>query len=87
VGATGDPVQPGSDQDRPQLSASSQGGLKPWPAVILAAGYVGELPDQRPALDGDKSADTGLLGCKSKATVTLLRRGNTVEGNGVARIR
>ncbi len=62
VGTAGDPVPPGSDQNRARLPAPGQGCLKPRPAVVLAAGDVREFPDQGPALGGHETSGARLLG-------------------------
>jgi len=84
VGKGGDPNQPGGCQNGAQLPAAGQGCLKPWTAIVLAAGDVGARPNQRPALSSDIGSHTGLLGFQTEAALSPLCRGDAVEGDGVA---
>jgi len=87
VGAAGDSVQPGGDQDRAQLPASSQGCLEARPAIALTAGDVGKFTDRGPAPGGDKGPNAGLLRFQAETAVALLGRGDAGKGDGVVRLR
>lgn len=84
VGTAGDAIQPGGNQGGAELAAAAQRRLEARPAVVLAAGDVGELADQDPALAGDEGTDAGLLGLEAKAALALLGGRHPVEADGVA---
>ena len=67
VGAAGDPIEPGRHQHRSQLSAAGERRLEARPVVVLAAGDVAVLGDQRPTLSGAKRTHAGLLRFQAEA--------------------
>jgi hypothetical protein len=67
-----DPIQSCSHHHRSKLPAPHQGSLEARTAVVLAAGDVGELSDQRPALVGHEGADRRLLCLQPEAAMALL---------------
>ena len=84
LGAAGDAIKPRGHQHGAQLAAPRQGGLEAWPAVILAAGDVGVLGHQGPALGGHEGPDGGLLRLQPEPAVALLGGRDPVERDGVA---
>ena len=72
VRAPRDPVQPRRRQHRARLTAPCQRRQKARPAVVLAAGDVGELRYQRPTLGRHEGAHAGLLRFQAETALTLL---------------
>jgi hypothetical protein len=71
VGAPSAAFEASGDQHRPKLATAGQRCPKARPAIVLAAGHVLVLGDQRPALRLDVGPHARLLRLQSEATVAL----------------
>ncbi|MEO9188515.1 MAG: hypothetical protein ABI224_00715 [Acetobacteraceae bacterium] len=83
--ASGDAVQAGGSQHRAKLAAARERRLEARAAVVLAAGHIGILRHQRPALCGYEGPHAGLLRLQSQAAMTLFGGRNPIEADGVTR--
>ena len=57
--------------------------MKPWTAIVFAAGDIGELRYQGPALRPDDGSDGGLLRLQSRSAEARLGGRDTMQRDGV----